>query len=68
MGGPDGLDIYRRFLEALPTHLRSDGMLFTECDPWQQATLIAEAKAIGLELIEEDYFILGFRLQRGPAG
>jgi release factor glutamine methyltransferase len=62
-GGPDGLDIYRRFLAQLPSHLKPGGMLFTECDPWQQAALIAEAKTIGLECIEEDYFILGFRLR-----
>lgn len=62
-GGPDGLDIYRRFLTQLPNHLAPGGILFTECDPWQQATLIAEAKAIGLELIEEGYFILGFKLK-----
>mgnify|MGYP006341645153 CR=1 FL=1 len=62
-GGPDGLDIYRRFLTQLPSHLSPGGMLFTECDPWQQAALAAEAKTIGLERIEEDYFILGFRLQ-----
>ena len=62
-GGPDGLDIYRRFLTQLPRHLNPGGMLFTECDPWQQAALIAQAKAISLETIEEGYFILGFRLQ-----
>ena len=61
-GGPDGLDIYRRFLAQLPTHLKPGGKLFTECDPWQQAALIAEANTIGLNLIEEDYFILGFQL------
>lgn len=60
-GGPDGLDIYRRFLRELPDHLNPGGYLFTECDPWQQPALIAEAKQAGLELIEEDYFILGFQ-------
>ncbi len=61
-GGPDGLDIYRKFLAQLPAHLKPGGKLFTECDPWQQAALISEAKDIGLKLIEEDYFILGFQL------
>lgn len=60
-GGPDGLGIYRRFLSQLPEHLNPGGYLFTECDPWQQAGLIAEAKKVGLEPIEEDYFILGFQ-------
>ncbi len=62
-GGPDGLDIYRRFLLELPNHLNPGGLLFTECDPWQQKNLIAESQKVGLELIEEDYFILGFCLQ-----
>ncbi len=61
-GGPDGLDIYRRFLAQLPNHLNPGGQLFTECDPWQQTALIAEAKAIGLKPIEEGYFILSFKL------
>lgn len=61
-GGLDGLEIYRRFLAQLPDHLNPGGFLFTECDPWQQKSLIAEAKKAGLELIEEDYFILGFQL------
>ncbi len=60
-GGPDGLDIYRHFLRQLPDHLAANGFLFTECDPWQQASLIEEAKSCGLKLIEEDYFILGFQ-------
>ncbi|HSX41218.1 MAG TPA: peptide chain release factor N(5)-glutamine methyltransferase [Candidatus Saccharimonadales bacterium] len=60
-GGADGLDIYRRFLEKLPDHLAENGYLFTECDPWQQADLIAEAAKAGLKPIEQSYFILGFR-------
>ncbi len=61
-GGPDGLGLYRRFLQQLPAHLEPGGYLFTECDPWQQADLIAEAAKAGLKPIEQDYFILGFRL------
>jgi release factor glutamine methyltransferase len=60
-GGPDGLDIYRRFLKDLPSHLKPNGFLFTECDPWQQEALVEEAKGAGLKLVEEDYFILGFQ-------
>jgi release factor glutamine methyltransferase len=60
-GGPgDGLDLYRRFLSQLPSHLSPGGLLFTECDPWQQPDLIAEAQSIGLSVIKQDYFILGF--------
>lgn len=59
-GGDDGLDIYRRFLKELPAHLNTAGYLFTECDPWQQESLKAEAAKINLQPIEEDYFILGF--------
>jgi release factor glutamine methyltransferase len=61
-GGQDGLDIYRRFLTVLPSHLKPKGYLFTECDPWQQEHLKTEAAKVGLKPIEEDYFIMGFEL------
>lgn len=61
-GGPDGLDLYRRFLAGLPNHLASGGHLFTECDPWQHEALIAEAATHNLKPVEQGYFILGFRL------
>jgi release factor glutamine methyltransferase len=60
-GGDDGLDIYRRFLADLPQHLEASGYLFTECDPWQQDDLIAEAAQAGLDLVERGYFIMGFK-------
>jgi release factor glutamine methyltransferase len=62
-GGPDGLDLYRRFLAGLSDHLESGGYLFTECDPWQHEDLIKEAAKYGLTPIEQGYFILGFQLR-----
>lgn len=59
-GGSDGLDLYRRFLKDINRHLKPGGYLFTECDPWQQDSLIAEAAGYGLKVIEQGYFILGF--------
>jgi release factor glutamine methyltransferase len=61
-GSGDGLDLYRRFLRQLPNHLKPNGYLFTECDPWQQPELIKQASSVGLKVIEEDYFVLGFRM------
>lgn len=61
-GGADGLDLYRRFLRGLPAHLAPRGYLFTECDPWQHADLIAEAAKAGLKPTRQGYFILGFQL------
>jgi methylase of polypeptide subunit release factors len=63
-GGPDGLDLYRRFLKELPKHLSPGGFLFTECDPWQHEALIAEAAKVGLTPVEQGYFILGFQLTK----
>ena len=63
VGGPDGLEIYRRFLAQLPDHLAPGGYLFTESDPWQHEALIAEAAQSGLIPIEQGYFILGFQLR-----
>jgi release factor glutamine methyltransferase len=59
-GGPDGLDLYRRFLEGIPTHLNPKGLVFTESDPWQQTALIKAANGVGLTPFVKDYFILGF--------
>ncbi len=63
-GGPDGLDLYRRFLKDLPKYLEPGGYLFTECDPWQHEALITEAAKVGLKPIEQSYFILGFQLNQ----
>ena len=66
-GGPDGLNLYRRLLDQLPSHLEKGGWLFTECDPWQQDDLIAASEKKGLVDKEKSYFILGFQLQvKGP--
>ena len=62
-GGPDGLDLYRRFLAGISDHLAPGGYLFTECDPWQHADLITEAAKVGLKPVEQGYFILGFQMQ-----
>ena len=62
-GGPDGLDLYRRFLADLPKHLVTGGRLYTECDPWQHEALIAEAAKVGLKPLRQGYFILEFELK-----
>lgn len=62
-GGKDGLTLYRRFLKQLPAHLKPDGKLYTECDPWQQADLAETAAEQGLAKIRENYFIMGFQEQ-----
>lgn len=61
-GSGDGLELYRRFLSQLPNHLEPGGYLFTECDPWQQPDLIQAASDQKLTVLEEDYFVLGFKL------
>jgi release factor glutamine methyltransferase len=60
-GGPGGLDLYRRLFAEIPRHLEPQGLVFTECDPWQQADLTNLAAAAGLTPFEQDYFIMGFR-------
>lgn len=62
-GGPEGLDLYHNFFTQLPDHLHPSAYVFTECDPWQQDSLIAQAHKIGLKVIEQGYFILGFQLK-----
>jgi release factor glutamine methyltransferase len=60
-GGADGLSLYRKFLAGISSHLDPGGFLFTECDPWQHEALIEAAAMVGLDPIEQGYFILGFR-------
>ncbi len=62
-GGSDGLDVYREFFKQLPRYLEPGGYVFTESDPWQQPSLIEIAQKVGLKVIEQDYFILGFKSQ-----
>lgn len=62
LGGPDGLDLYRKFFNQLPSHLESGGYVFIESDPWQQPDLIKIAGSAGLKVLEQDYFVLGFTL------
>lgn len=65
-GGADGLGLYRRMLRELPDRLNSGGYLFTECDPWQQEALAAEARQSGLTKVEEAYFVMGFQMKKRP--
>ncbi len=61
-GGPDGLNLYRKFFKQLPDHLEKPGFVFIESDPWQQPDLIKIAhQSAGLAKIEQDYFVLGLK-------
>ncbi len=62
-GGNDGLELYRRFFGQMGAHLKPQGYVFTECDPWQQPELSREAAQYGLKIIEQGYFITGFQLK-----
>lgn len=62
-GGEDGLDLYRTFLGQLPDHIMPDGYLYTECDPWQHASLAEEAKKHQLTVLRQGYFISEFQYQ-----
>jgi release factor glutamine methyltransferase len=43
-GGSDGLDVYRRMLEAAPTYLRTAGALYCECGPGNAYEIAALAQ------------------------
>lgn len=59
-GSGDGLDLYRRFYEELPTHIKKGSRVYHESDPWQHDALKKLATTAGLKPILEDYLILGF--------
>lgn len=44
MGGPDGLDVYRRMLPAAPAHIKPGGSLYMECGPENAVALAALAR------------------------
>ncbi len=62
-GKGDGLELYRKFYEQLPKHIKSNALVYHESDPWQHQSLKDLAESIGLKAIFEDYFILGFQNQ-----
>jgi len=60
-GGPDGLDLYRRFLDGIHAHTTPHAYLFTESDPWQHDELTHLAQQCGFRTLEAGYFVLGFK-------
>jgi len=60
-GVGDGLDLYRKFYQQLPSHIQAGSRIYHESDPWQHEALIKLAKSTYLTPISEDYFILGFK-------
>lgn len=66
VGGPDGLDLYRKFFDKIGAHLSPGGIVIIEADPWQHSDLIALAEAKGLEVAQDDYFILMLKLPKKP--
>lgn len=60
-GGNDGLSLYRDFFKQVPDHIKPNGMIIIESDPWQQPELIRMAKTAGLELKDRDRFVLSFQ-------
>ena len=59
-GKDDGLDLYRKFYQGLPSHISDGGMVYHESDPWQHDELKNLAKKAGLKPTFENYLILGF--------
>lgn len=60
-GKGDGLDLYRRFYKDLPKHIKPGSLVYHESDPWQHEELKKLAAKTGLDLVLEDYLILGFK-------
>ena len=61
-GGSDGLDLYRRFFTEVTDHLKPGGSVIIEADPWQHLVIAKMAEAVGLQPLNQDYFILAFKL------
>jgi release factor glutamine methyltransferase len=52
VGGPDGLDLYRRFFDDLPRVLAPDGIVLCECGFTQSEALEALAAERGLRFVD----------------
>lgn len=65
-GGPDGLDLYRRFFEQVAGQKIKPTLIFTESLPFQHAKLAEIAKASGYKLTKTDDFIQVFSLRARP--
>jgi release factor glutamine methyltransferase len=59
-GRKDGLDLYRKFYQGLPKHIKPGSLVYHESDPWQHDELKKLAKTAGLKPAFENYLILGF--------
>ncbi len=59
-GGKDGLSLYRKFYDGMPSHTNPKTIVFHESDPWQHDKLKKLANQASLSLLFEDYLILGF--------
>ncbi len=59
-GGPDGLDIYRKFFKQLRDFRLSPSLIFTESMPPQHQKLASIAKSAGYRLLKTDDFIQVF--------
>jgi len=59
-GGPDGLDLYRKFFKQLKALKQKPQFIFTECMPPQQEALAEIAKSAGFKLSQTDDFIQVF--------
>ena len=51
LGGPDGLDIYRRFAGFLPEHLSASGCVLVEIGPGQGKKMVDMFESCGLEAV-----------------
>ncbi len=51
LGGPDGLDVYRRFAGLLPEHLSASGCVLVEIGPGQGKKMVEIFESCGLEAV-----------------